>query len=50
MHRSAVLVTRRAVVTRAAALTPVWEGKQSAQDAMRAVEAACNAVLQEPCG
>ena len=32
------------------ALTPVWEGKQSAQDAMRAVEAACNAVLQEPCG
>ena len=32
------------------ALTPVWEGKQSAKDAMQAVEAACNAVLQEPCG
>jgi multiple sugar transport system substrate-binding protein len=31
------------------ALTPVWEGKQSAKDAMQGVEAACNAVLQEPC-
>lgn len=31
------------------ALTPVWEENQPARDAMRAVEAACNAVLQEPC-
>ena len=32
------------------AQVPVWEGKQSAKDAMQSVEAACNAVLQEPCG
>jgi multiple sugar transport system substrate-binding protein len=32
------------------AQTPVWEGTQSAKDAMQAVEAACNAVLMEPCG
>jgi multiple sugar transport system substrate-binding protein len=31
-------------------LTPVWEGKQTAQEAMKAVEPQCNAVLQEPCG
>jgi multiple sugar transport system substrate-binding protein len=32
------------------ALTPVWDGSQSARDAMQGVEAACNAVLGEPCG
>ena len=31
------------------AQVPVWEGTQTAKDAMQSVEAACNAVLQEPC-
>ena len=32
------------------ALTPIWEGTQTALDAMRSIEAQCNAILQEPCG
>jgi multiple sugar transport system substrate-binding protein len=31
------------------ALEPVWAGTQTAQEAMKAVEAQCNAVLAEPC-
>ena len=31
------------------ALSPIWDGQQTAQDAMKSVEAQCNAVLQEPC-
>jgi multiple sugar transport system substrate-binding protein len=31
------------------AQVPVWDGKQTAKEAMQSVEAACNAVLQEPC-
>ncbi|HEV2124540.1 MAG TPA: hypothetical protein VGW38_17435, partial [Chloroflexota bacterium] len=31
------------------ALTPIWEENKPARDAMREVEAACNAVLQESC-
>jgi hypothetical protein len=31
------------------ALTPVWDDNRPAREAMREVEAACNAVLAEPC-
>ncbi|HXI16367.1 MAG TPA: hypothetical protein VNM48_08340 [Chloroflexota bacterium] len=32
------------------ALTPIWQGIHSAMDALGAVEAQCNAIVQEPCG
>jgi hypothetical protein len=31
------------------ALTPIWDDNRPARDAMREVEAACNAVLGEAC-